>query len=197
MRVAYADPPYPRMARRHYRDRPDYAGEVDHGELLRRLEADYPDGWALSTSAVALREVLDLCPPDGPRVHGRRAPGVRLCAWCKPMHQILPVAVQYAWEPVIVRGGRQRPGRVPQVVDYLVCSPTPWHARRRTPGSIVGTKPPEFCHWLFDLLGLRAGDELDDLYPGSGAVARAWRAWSAAGPAPGEQATLPVDGWAS
>lgn len=191
MRFAYADPPYPRMARRHYRDHPDYAGEVDHRELLDRLEAEFPDGWALSTSAVALPEVLALCPPPTSR-RGRVVPAVRLCAWCKPMHQILPVSVQYAWEPVLVRGGRQLPGRVPQVVDYLVASPTPWHARRRAPGSIVGTKPPEFCHWLFDLLGAGPGDELVDLYPGSGAVARAWRQWTAAPPELGEQAALPV-----
>lgn len=33
MRVAYADPPYPGQAARHYADHPDYAGEVDHQEL--------------------------------------------------------------------------------------------------------------------------------------------------------------------
>lgn len=37
LRFAYADPPYPGLAR-YYRDHPDYAGEVDHGELLSRLQ---------------------------------------------------------------------------------------------------------------------------------------------------------------
>lgn len=37
--MAYADPPYPGQAKRHYADHPDYAGEVDHGELMMRLEA--------------------------------------------------------------------------------------------------------------------------------------------------------------
>jgi hypothetical protein len=27
--MAYADPPYPGQSHRHYRDHPDYAGEVD------------------------------------------------------------------------------------------------------------------------------------------------------------------------
>lgn len=196
-RFAYADPPYPRQAKRHYGRHPDYAGEVDHRELVGRLEAEFPDGWALSTSSTALAEVLELCPKPEPHPKGGRyrpGTGVRVMAWCKPMHQILPLSVQYAWEPVIVRGGRQRRGRVPQVVDYLIASPTPWHAKRRARGSITGTKPPEFCHWLFEVLGALPGDELVDLFPGSGAVGRAWREWSAAGPEPWEQATLAVAG---
>ena len=69
LRLAYADPPYPGKA---YicRDHPDYAGEVDHAELIGRLAAH--DGWALSTSAAALAAVLALCPP-----------GVRIAAWHK------------------------------------------------------------------------------------------------------------------
>jgi hypothetical protein len=59
MRVAYADPPYPGCAGL-YRDHPDYAGEVDHRDLLASLDADY-DGWLLHTSSPALAEVLALC----------------------------------------------------------------------------------------------------------------------------------------
>ena len=61
-RLAYADPPYPGKARR-YRGHPDYAGEVDHAALIRRL-AGY-DGWALSTSAEALPGVLAAVPARG------------------------------------------------------------------------------------------------------------------------------------
>ena len=39
MRLAYADPPYPGLSRRYYGDHPDFAGEVDHAELLARLQA--------------------------------------------------------------------------------------------------------------------------------------------------------------
>ncbi|HET7031118.1 MAG TPA: hypothetical protein VFI34_11450, partial [Candidatus Limnocylindrales bacterium] len=51
--------------------------------------------------------------------------------------------------------------------------------RRPTlPGAVIGMKPPAFCTWMFALLGARPGDELDDLYPGSGIVGRTWRDWS-------------------
>ena len=40
MRIAYADPPYPGCAHL-YADHPDYAGEVDHADLLARLNAEY------------------------------------------------------------------------------------------------------------------------------------------------------------
>jgi hypothetical protein len=53
MRFAYADPPYPGQAWRVYGRHEDYAGEVDHAELIARLERDYPDGWALSTPAAS------------------------------------------------------------------------------------------------------------------------------------------------
>lgn len=72
MRLAYADPPYPGLARRYYGREPTYAGEVDHAALIASLEASY-DGWALSTSARALRDLLPLCPPEA-----------RVCSWTKP-----------------------------------------------------------------------------------------------------------------
>lgn len=45
---------------------------------------------------------------------------------------------------------------------------------RAFPGAIVGMKPPQFAEWVFRMLGAAPGDELDDLYPGSGAVSLAW-----------------------
>lgn len=42
------------------------------------------------------------------------------------------------------------------------------------PGALTGMKPPEFGVWLFRQLGARPGDELADLFPGSGAITRAW-----------------------
>ena len=32
MRFAYADPPYPGLSARYYRNEPTFAGEVDHGD---------------------------------------------------------------------------------------------------------------------------------------------------------------------
>lgn len=155
IRVAYADPPYPGMSLKYYGDEPSFAGEVDHVELIARLERDYPDGWALSTSSKALRDVLPLCPE-----------GARVCAWVKPIG-VPPTTngLHSRWEPLIVVRGRQRQ---PGVCDWLRAQPA------RGEGSLMGRKPSSFCAWLFDCLGLQAGDTLDDLYPGTGIVGRAF-----------------------
>ena len=44
------------------------------------------------------------------------------------------------------------------------------------PGRVIGAKPAAVCRWIFDLLGAAPGDTLDGLFPGSGAVTRAWDA---------------------
>jgi hypothetical protein len=170
VRFAYADPPYPGMARRWYRNHPDYGGEVDHAELIERLERDFPDGWALSTSARALKQVLALCPD-----------GVRICAWTKPMSAMFvnSVSVQYSWEPVLLMRGRDRRGRNPVIRDWLAASPDGYTWRARPEGHVTGAKPRAFCYWMFDLLGAQPDDELMDLFPGSGAVGHAWETWSA------------------
>lgn len=163
LRLAFADPPYPGNARL-YRDHPDYRGEVDHAELIRRL-GTY-DGWALSTSAAALPAVLALCPP-----------GVRVAAWHRgerPTRSAWPLS---AWEPVIYHGGRQltRDAGEPRRVDSIVCGVA---AVTTLPGRVIGAKPAAVCRWIFGLLGAEPGDSLDDLFPGSGAVGRAWAAFT-------------------
>jgi hypothetical protein len=160
LHMAYADPPYPGQSLKHYGDHQDYAGEVDHAELIEMLELDYPDGWALSTSSPALRHILPLCPLN-----------VRVMAWVKPFAAFKRnVRVAYAWEPVIVCLG-ERAERATPTRDYVS---EPITMRR----GFTGAKPERFCFWLFEAMGLRPCDQLDDLFPGSGAVARAWRAWS-------------------
>ena len=161
LRLAYADPPYPGNAWL-YRGHPDYAGEVDHAALIGRL-AGY-DGWALSTSAEALPGVLAACPP-----------GVRVAAWHRgerPTRSRWPL---HAWEPVIYAGGRQIIGDRLRArrTDSIVCGVA---AVTTLPGRVIGAKPAAVCRWIFDLLGAGPGDTLDDLFPGSGAVTRAWAA---------------------
>jgi hypothetical protein len=164
LKLAYADPPYPGKAR-IYRGHRDYAGEVDHAGLIARLEDTY-QGWALSTSAEALPQVLALCPPGVRIAAWHRGPRVHRAAW--PLN---------AWEPVIYRGGRQLPeDRVR--TDSIVCGAIP---ARTLPDRVVGMKPPEVCRWIFELLGAGPGDTLDDLFPGSGAVTRAWDAYTQGG----------------
>jgi hypothetical protein len=156
MRMAYADPPYPGCARKHYGRE-----EVDHRQMLAWLFREFPDGWALSTSSSALEKVLGLT--------GELQPGrVRVMAWVKPWcvwkQHVNPT---YAWEPLLVAGGRPRRRPLPTIRDWLSAS-----IAMRT--GCPGAKPPEFCAWLFEVLNLQPGDELVDVFPGSGAVSRAW-----------------------
>ena len=182
LRLAYADPPYPGKAHL-YRDHPnDYGGEVDHGALIGQLAAY--DGWALSTSAEALPAVLGLCPP-----------GVRVAAWHRgerPTRSRWPL---HAWEPVIYCGGRQLVSGARRA-DSLVCGVAPLDT---LPGRVIGAKPAAVCRWIFTLLGAASGDRLDDLFPGSGAVSRAWAAYTGGEPSltPASDASCPDPGDAS
>jgi hypothetical protein len=164
LRLAYADPPYPGKARL-YRDHPDYGGEVDLAALIGRLAAY--DGWALSTSAAALPAVLALCPA-----------GIRVAAWHRGERAARSRWPLHAWEPVIYHGGRQLVGG-PRRADSLVCGAGPLDT---LPGRVIGAKPAAVCRWIFTLLGAAPGDTLDDLFPGSGAVSRAWAAYTSQQP---------------
>lgn len=164
MRFAYADPPYPGLARRYYG-----CPEVDHRELVDRLVAEFPDGWALSTSAEALQDVLGLCPP-----------GVRTCPWVKGSRKGVSLRARNAWEPLIVAGGRPRRLGVAEDLDDVLL----WGGRQHShPGALIGMKSAAFCEWMFRQLGALVGDELVDLFPGSGAVTRAWRLYASQSPA--------------
>jgi len=172
MRFAYADPPYPGKAFRCYREHPDYAGEVDHEALLEALNDGYPDGWALSSSAEALPSLLGMA--------GRRSgPPLRVAAWFRGERPTRSWGPLNAWEPVVVAGGRRRLRSIEERrLDALVHHARP---RRTDPLRVVGAKPAVFCRWVFELLGAEPGDELVDLFPGSGGVARAWELYASLG----------------
>lgn len=169
MRFAYADPPYIGQAKRHYGSGgtsrrkiavDPNAAEVNHQELLDRLCDEYPDGWALSCSSTTLRPILGMCDAV-----------VRVGAWVKPFAVYKPgVNPGYCWEPVIFCGGRKLGRGTPTVRDWI-SEPV------RLVG-FIGAKPEPVCFWIFQMLGADQGDELDDLYPGSGAVSRAWDRWT-------------------
>lgn len=157
MRFAYADPPYIGQAKRHYA-----CEEVDHAELIARLCAEFPDGWALSASSTTLSVILPLCPPD-----------IRIAAWCKSFCAFKRnVRPAYAWEPVIFRGGRnpcnghraiipEKNGKQTTPKDFIV-EPI------RLKAGLTGAKPEKVCRWILDLLNFQLGDEMIDLYPGTG-----------------------------
>ena len=156
---AYADPPYPGKASLY----PEHQ-EVDHARLIAQLQATYPDGWALSTAAQSLRDILPLCPP-----------GTRVCAWFKGARPHKHARVTTAWEPLLVwtPGYRRHPSR-PGTHDALIAR----GKFRAHPNYMIGSKPPAYATWLFQLLDAASGDTLDDLFPGSGAVTRAWNLYT-------------------
>lgn len=161
MKAAYADPPYLGLAAKLYGDLHTEAADYDrietHAALVDRLCREY-DAWALSLHSPSLRHILPLCPED-----------CRIAAWTKPFASFKTgVNPGYCWEPVIFWGARtQRDRSEPTVRDYVV---VPIALKKGLPGA----KPPEFCRWIFELLGLGAGDTLDDLFPGTGIVGREW-----------------------
>jgi hypothetical protein len=173
LRFAYADPPYLGQARKHYGSG---AREVNHRVLIGTLSDLYPDGWVLSCSSPSLRDLLPLCPPD-----------VRVLAWVKPFHCYKKgVSPAYAWEPVIFRGGRIRPQPPYETPKDFVS------ANITLRKGLVGAKPEVFCRWLFDCLNAQPGDQLDDLFPGSGVVGRVWSRYLAE--LAGDQAALERQG---
>lgn len=161
MRFAYADPPYIGQAKRHYSSDPNCA-EVDHTELIARLQSDFPDGWALSASSPSLKIILPLCPDD-----------VRIAAWVKSFCAFKKgVRPAYAWEPVIFRGGRnknhpppEKGGKQTTPKDFII---EPITLKK----GLVGAKPEKVCRWVLDLLNVQADDEVVDLFPGTGIMGR-------------------------
>lgn len=172
LRLAYGDPPYPGTSRKYYRDEPTFAGEVDHAALIAEL-VTY-DGWALSTSAKALRFVLPLCPPE-----------TRVASWVKPKGVSRKTRGPHnSWEPVLFVPARRRSPGFP---DYLIA-----HAARHG-GTLPGRKPRRFWAFLFQLLGAAPGDSFDDKFPGTGGGSRHWQAVSAGASSPGQGDSSPME----
>ncbi len=166
MKFAIADPPYLGLAVKFYGDmHPDAAvfDTIDgHRELVERLERDY-DGWAMFLHQQSLRHILPLCPP-----------GARVMSWVKPWCSFKPtVRVAYAWEPIIVNGGRPFEGREQD-------TERDWISANMTMGvGFQGAKPPKVVRWLLRVLNARPDDHIDDLFPGSGNVSRTIEDWRA------------------
>lgn len=156
MKLVFADPPYLGMGKL-YPEHPEahvWDDPERHRQLIDSL-ADY-DGWALSLSATSLPVLLPMCPP-----------GVRIASWVKPFAAFKRnVRIAYTWEPVIFTPGRDssRDG-APVGRDHLA---QPITMQRGLPGA----KPERFCSWVLDLLGYTPGDEVIDLYPGTGVMGR-------------------------
>lgn len=131
---------------------------------------------ALSLSTPSLRTLLPMCPEDA-----------RVASWVKTFCAFKKgVRPCYAWEPVIFYRGRNKNhpppvkgGKQTTPKDFLL-DPT----EEPIPGDLVfagpitlkkgltGAKSEKFCRWVLDLLNAQPGDEVVDLFPGTGVMGR-------------------------
>lgn len=165
MKFAYADPPYLGLAQKFYGhlhpDAADYDKIETHAALIERMTEEY-DGWAMSLHSPSLRQILPLCPEEA-----------RVMAWVKPFASFKPgVGVAYAWEPLIVWGGRRRSREQMTVRDWFSEGIT---LKR----GFTGAKPERVIWWLLEVMNATPEDTIDDLFPGSGAVTNAIAKWRA------------------
>ena len=155
MKLAYADPPYLGCSKL-YPEHP-HARKWDdpffHKMLMRTLNNQF-DGWAYSLSSTSLPILLPLAPE-----------GIRIAAWVKPFAAFKRnVRIAYTWEPVLFKPGRDSSkDGAPVGRDHLS------HVITLKRG-LTGAKPPEFCRWVLDLLGYVDGDEVTDMFPGTGVM---------------------------
>ncbi len=157
--VAYADPPYYGQGHR-YPEHPEAHvwDDSDHyARFIENLSLDYPNGWMLSASSQSLRILLPMCPDE-----------VRVLAWVKPFAAFKKnVNPAYAWEPILVVGGRSRSDDMTYMRDWAAESIT-------LKKGLTGAKPENICYWLFDAMNLRPDDIFVDLFPGTGIVGKSW-----------------------
>lgn len=170
LKLGYADPPYlgcGKLYAEHHVDALDWDNPQEHARLVQRLEAEF-DGWVLHLSAT----------PRSIALYGGlvEATGARWCSWRKGFAAFKKnVSVAYAWEPVIVKAARK-----PVVSKRLVMRDwidTDTQHSITLKRGLTGAKPEAVCHWAFELLGARPEDDFCDLFPGTGAVSRAWLTW--------------------
>ena len=160
MRFAYADPPYLGLAAQFYGDA-TYDSLEAHAALLSRLDAEFP-AWAYSLHVPSLKALMPLLPE-----------GARVAAWCKTWASFKPgVDPAYCWEPMFFRTARKWSRQGTTARDFIA---TPIATEK----GFKGAKALRFCVWMFDLLGATPDDDFVDLFPGSGAVGRAWETYRA------------------
>ncbi|MGC5078483.1 hypothetical protein [Agrococcus sp. DT81.2] len=156
MRLAYADPPYYGHGNLYNDTAAAATREYDDIEAWERLftTLDGYDGWALSMTSGNLHDILPLAPRNA-----------RIASWVKPFAAFKRnVRIAYTWEPVLFVPGRDRSTEgAPVGRDHLAESIT----MRK---GLTGAKPERFCGWVLDLMGWTAGDDVDDLFPGTGVM---------------------------
>lgn len=176
-KLCIADPPYLGRAVRWYGvggcgdgggkgqadqhpDAKEWDNPARHQQLIHDLERDY-DGWAVAMSVHSLSTYLNV-------VETESRNGIRVCVWHKPASITSGNRITNSWEPVLIRVPSDRKGwksGLARTKDVLTADPLRSGFR--------GAKPSEWTNWVLDLLGYRDGDEVTDLFHGSGAVTNA------------------------
>lgn len=178
MKFAYADPPYLGCCCLYDHYHPDGRCWDDlstHVALVERLVREFPDGWALSCTSGSLRYLLPHCPADA-----------RVAPWCKTFGAFKRgVRPAYMWEPVIFWRGRnpnaghphkppEKGGKQTTPKDFAIIEAGDLLAEPITlKKGLTGAKPFSFCQWVLDLLNAQWGDEVVDLFPGTGVMGNA------------------------
>lgn len=176
MKFAYADPPYLGCCSLYDHYHPDNRCWDDpdtHRQLIARLSLDFPDGWALSASTPSLKSILRWCPEDA-----------RIGAWVKSFGAFKKgVRPAYMWEPIIFRGGRnpsngfshappEKNGKQNTPKDFIVTESPAIKEPITLKKGLTGAKPEAVCRWILELLNVQTGDEVVDLFPGTGIMGR-------------------------
>ena len=127
-----------------------------HIELMVAMEVEF-DGWAMACSGKTL----------APLIGTADRLGAKLAIW--HVTNAIPdgARVRSVWEAVFYRvpDSRRAVGTGYRVADVLSAA--------HPVSGFVGSKPSAWTHWVIDLLGFQPGDEVTDVFPGSGAVERA------------------------
>lgn len=176
-RLCIADPPYLGRAVRWYgeggcgngygqgqadnhADAAKWDNPETHKQLVRDLQANF-DGWAIAMSVHSLSTYLSVVETDSRN-------GIRVCVWHKPSAMTSGNRITNSWEPVLVKVPKDRKGwgsGLPRITDVATINPPR--------SGFIGAKPIEWTYWVLDLMGYQDGDEVVDMFEGSGAVRQA------------------------
>ena len=176
MKIAIADPPYLGRAVRWYgvggcgdgygKGQADQHPEAylwdqpqTHQQLVKDLDEQY-DAWAIAMSVHSLSTYLQVVETDSRN-------GIRVGVWHKPSASPSGSRIANHWEPVLFRipADRRAWGKGESVKDVFSAPPLR--------SNFVGAKPPSWTEWVLDVLGYMPGDEVTDIFAGSGAVTKA------------------------
>ena len=176
MRLCIADPPYLGRAVRHYgiggraygrgKGKSDTHPEAHiwddpetHKKMVQDLQNNY-DGWAIAMSVHSLSTYLEVIETESEN-------GIRVLVWHKPNAIPSGSRILNYWEPVLVKVPASRKGRGKgKTTKDILTAVAPRVG-------FSGSKPQEWTHWILDVLGYQEGDEVTDLFHGSGAVTNA------------------------